>query len=40
MSGGVVTFGGNQKGLITYVGKVYIAPYPPIDIVALVKGKA
>ena len=38
MSGGVVTFKGNKKGIITGVGKVCIPPYPPIDNVFLVKG--
>jgi len=38
MPGGVVTFGGNWKGLITGVSKVYIPPYLPIDNVLLVKG--
>ena len=38
MSGGVVTFRGNQKGLITGVGKVCIPYYPSIDNVLLVKG--
>ena len=38
MSSGVVTFRGNQKGLITGVGKVCIPPYPPINNVLFVKG--
>ena len=38
MSGGVVTFRGNQKGLITGVGKVSIPPYPPFNNFLLVKG--
>ena len=38
MFGGVVTFGGNQKCLITSVGKVCISPYPPIGNALLVKG--
>ena len=38
MSGGVVTLRGNQKDLITGVGKVCIPPYPPIDNVLLDKG--
>ena len=38
MSGGVVTFEGNQKGMITCVGKVCVPPYPYIDNVLLVKG--
>jgi len=38
MSSGVVIFGGNQKGMINYVGKVCISHYPPIDNDLLVKG--
>ena len=38
MSSGVVTFGGNQKGLITDVGKVCIPPYTLTDNVLLIKG--
>jgi len=37
MSGGVVTFTGNQKGPIIDVGRIYVPPYPLIDIVLLVK---
>ena len=37
MSGGVVTFGRNQKDLITGVGKVCISPYPTTNNVLLVK---
>ena len=35
---GVVTLGGNQKGMITSVCKICIPPNPPIDKVSLVKG--
>ena len=38
ISGEVVTFGGNSKGLITSVGKICIAPYPLTKNVLLVKG--
>ena len=38
MSGGMVTFRGNQKGLIIGVGKVCIPYYPSINNVLLVKG--
>ena len=38
MSGGMVTFRGNEKGLIIGVSKVCIPLYPPIDDVLLVKG--
>jgi len=38
MFGGVVTFGGNQKGHITSVGKICIPPNPPSENVLLGKG--
>ena len=38
MFGGVVTFGGNQKGHITSVGKICIPPYPSFENVFFVKG--
>ena len=37
-TGGTVTFGGNQKGMIAGVGKIGIPPYPCIDKVLYVKG--
>ena len=38
MHGGTVTFRGNKKGLITWVGKISIHPYPPIDNVLFAEG--
>jgi len=38
MSDGAITFGGNQKDLITSVSKICIPLYPPIENVLLVKG--
>ena len=36
--GGTVTFGQNQKGRITRVGKIGIHPYPFTDNVLFVEG--
>ena len=36
--GGIVTFGGNQRGRIIGVGKIGIHPYPSIDDVLFVEG--
>jgi len=37
ISGGIVTFDGNQKGKIG-VGKISIHPYPPIENVLFIEG--